>query len=88
MYNYDKIVKTIKGDFMNQDIFLLIGKNIKKFRQKKGYSLKDLSLLTKINIEELEKIELEGATANTNLETLNTIAVNLKIKIIDLFHKD
>ncbi len=73
---------------MNNDIFLLIGKNMKKFRQEKGYSLKDLSRMTNISIKELEKIEQEGTTEKTNLETLNTIATSLNIKIVDLFQKD
>lgn len=73
---------------MNNDIFLLIGKNIKKFRQKKGYSLKDLSLVTNISIKDLEKIEQEGTNENTKLEILNIIAISLDIKIVDLFQKE
>lgn len=61
---------------------------MKKFRQEKGYSLKDLSRMTNISIKELEKIEQEGTTEKTNLETLNTIATSLNIKIVDLFQKD
>ena len=72
---------------MNDNIYILIGKNIKKFREKKKYSIKDLSLMTNIDLKDLEKIELEGVDGNITFEVLNTICKCLDINMIDLFHK-
>jgi transcriptional regulator with XRE-family HTH domain len=61
----------------------MIGKNIKKFRQKKDISqdrlskLADLSLNTVVNIE-------AGGNLNPTIETLTKIANALDVKVDDL----
>ena len=85
MYIYENNVQDIKGDNMHDDIYLLIGKNIKKFRMKKGYSLKDLSLMTNISIDDLQTIEDTGVSGNISFDTLNLVASSLDIKLVELF---
>ena len=61
----------------------IIGRNIKKLRQKKGISqdrlskLADLSLNTIINVE-------SGKNSNPTIETLSRIARALDIRVDDL----
>lgn len=85
MYIYENNVQNIKGDNMHDDLYLLIGKNIKKFRMKKGYSLKDLSLITNISIDDLQTMEDAGVNGNICFDTLNLVASSLDIKLVELF---
>lgn len=85
MYIYENNVQDIKGDYMYNELYLLIGKNIKKFRMKKGYSLKDLSLMTNISIDDLQTIEDTGVSGNISFNTLNLVASSLDIKLVELF---
>lgn len=70
---------------MDNDIYMLIGKNIKKIRKSKGYTLKDLSLMINLDIKYLEKIEKEGVDGNITFDMLNNICKSLEINILELF---
>ena len=70
---------------MKEQIYIMIGKNIKKIREEKGYSIKDLSRLTNLDTEYLSKIEQQGVDEKITFETLNTIATTLDINITYLF---
>lgn len=60
-----------------------IGKNIKKFREKKGISQDRLSKLADISLNTIAKLELIENT-NPTIETLEKIAKALDIKIDSL----
>lgn len=70
---------------MKDDIFILIGKNIKKFREEKGYTLNDISISTNLDINYLENIEKNGVDGSITFEELIKISSALDINITDLF---
>ena len=72
---------------MNNDIYLLIGKNIKKYRESKKYTIEELSKITKIDKNYLKEIEKNGVTGDITFEKLNNICNSLNIKFIDLIQK-
>lgn len=59
-----------------------ISANIKRIRLEKGISLKHLSSLTKISKSILKGIE--NFSYDVNIKTLNIIATNLNVKVVDL----
>ena len=72
---------------MNKDLFIIIGKNIKKYRLLKNYTIKDLAEITNINISKLDNYEKNGVDGNITFNELNLISTNLEINIIKLFEK-
>ena len=70
---------------MKDDIFILIGHNIKKFREEKGYTIKDLSISTNLDIEYLDNIEKNGVDSSITFEELIKISNALDINMQDLF---
>lgn len=73
---------------MNKDIYILIGKNISKYRIKKGYTLKDLSITTNLDINYLDEIEKNGVDGNITFDELNKICKSLEINMINLFENE
>lgn len=69
---------------MKQNIYQTISSNIKKFRKLNGYTIKQLSILTKLPIEYIKKIETTGVDKDTTLEELILLTNILNVKIIDL----
>lgn len=70
---------------MKDDIFIIIGNNIKKFREEKGYTLNDISISTNLDINYLENIEKNGVDGSITFEELIKISSALNINIQDLF---
>ncbi|MEI6631549.1 MAG: helix-turn-helix transcriptional regulator [bacterium] len=61
----------------------MIGKNIKKIRQKKGLSQEKLARLTEISLNTLTKIE-SGFTKRPSFQTIAKIAKVLEISLDEL----
>lgn len=72
---------------MNKEIFIIIGKNIKKYRKEKNYTTKDLSIITNIEENKLKNYEKNGVDGNITFNELNLISTSLEINIIKLFKK-
>ncbi len=69
---------------IEQDIYYLVGQNIKKQRKLKGLTQKQLAIKTFYSYEFIRKIESKSACRNTfSLDTANKIAkaLNVNIKI-------
>ena len=60
-----------------------IGKNIKKFRQDKGFSQDRLSKLADLSLNTVVKIELDESP-NPTIETIQRIAKALEVSVDDL----
>jgi transcriptional regulator with XRE-family HTH domain len=63
-----------------------IGKNIKRFRQDKGFSQDKLSKLSDLSLNTVVKIELND-TPNPTIETMQRIAKALVASVDDLLKK-
>jgi len=64
------------------DIYFILGKNIKKFRIKANLTINELSKKVKISKTTLTKIEL--GQANPLISTLLKISKALKVEVSDL----
>jgi transcriptional regulator with XRE-family HTH domain len=60
-----------------------ISENLKKLRDKKGYSLEKVARLADLSLNTIVKIE-NGANQNPTIETLTKIAKALEIGVDDL----
>jgi transcriptional regulator with XRE-family HTH domain len=63
-----------------------IGKKIAQFRKQKGYSIKDLSELSKVTASMLSQIE--RGLANPSINTLKTVAAALNVPLFTFFMED
>ena len=71
---------------MNNDIYYLVGQNIKKQRKLKGLTQLQLANMTFYSYEFIRKIESKSACRNTfSLATLYKIAVAVDVDIRVLF---
>jgi len=61
----------------------MIGRNIRKFREKAGFSQDRLSKLTDLSLNTVVKIE-SGRNPNPTIQTLSKIAKCFKVKVDDL----
>jgi len=67
---------------IKDDIYYLVGQNIKKQRKLKGLTQKQLALKTFYSYEFIRKIESKSACRNTfSLDTANKIAKALGVNI-------
>ena len=73
---------------MDYNIFILIGKNIKKNREEKNYTIKDLAITTNLDIDYIEKIEKEGVDGSITFDELIKISSALGVNITDLFKEN
>lgn len=72
---------------MHEDIYNLVGKNIKKYRKQNNLTQRQLA--DKLLLSESFIAKLESKTHQTvSLDTLEQIAYVLKIEIKDLFDKE
>jgi transcriptional regulator with XRE-family HTH domain len=60
-----------------------ISENLKKLRNKKGYSLEKVARLADLSLNTIVKIE-NGINQNPTIETLNKIAKALEVGVDDL----
>ena len=75
----------MKDDLYN-DIYYIVGQNIKKQRKLKGFTQKKLSEKTFYSYEFIRKIESKSACRNTfSLDTVDKIAKALHVNIKILF---
>ena len=71
---------------IEQDIYYLVGQNIKKQRKIKGLTQKKLAEVTYYSYEFIRKIESKSACRNTwSLDTVDKIAKALNVNIQILF---
>ena len=74
-------------NIIEDDIYYLVGQNIKKQRKLKGLTQKQLALKTFYSYEFIRKIESKSACRNTfSLDTAYKIAKTLGIDIRILFN--
>ena len=64
---------------MKKDIYKIFGNNVRKYREEKELTLKELSFLSKINIKYLIKIE-KGEAKRITTRHIFTLAIALKIQ--------
>lgn len=70
---------------MNNNIYLIIGKNIKKYRRLKKITQKELSIKTGYSISYIKKIESNLNYRNFSIKALSNISKALDIDIKNLF---
>jgi len=70
---------------MEVSIRLQVGKNIKNYRKKCGYTQEKLSELSGVDYKYLQKLEGKKPP-NIKVETIARLAKSLKIKPSDLLH--
>ena len=73
---------------MDDNLLLLIGKNIKRFREKKGYDINYLADILNMDGDYLKKIETEGVDGSILLGDLINICNCLDINILQLIKKE
>ena len=73
---------------MDDNLLLLIGKNIKRFREKKGYDINYLADILNMDGYYLKKIETEGVDGSILLGDLINICNCLDINILQLIKKE
>ena len=74
---------------IEDNIYNLVAKNIKKYRKQKGWTQIKLALESNISVDYLKKIETKsGSTKQFSLDTIHKIANALNIDVKNLFDKD
>lgn len=69
----------------DNDLYYVIGKNIKYYRELHKLTQGQLAEHAKISLSYLSKIEAEGCNKSLSLSTLNQIANALNIDICEFF---
>jgi len=72
----------------DSDLYRIIGKNIKYYREKSKLTQIQLADLSGISISYLSKIEADGCNKSLSISVLNEIANALNIEIIHFFKED
>ena len=72
----------------DNNIYTLIGQNIKKYRKLKGYTQEQLAAKSNLSYGYIKNLEAKGVYASISIETLQVIAHKLDIDINTLFTKD
>lgn len=70
---------------MNDNIYTIIGQNIKKYRKKLGYTQEQLANKTNLSYGYIKNLEAKGVYASISIETLQVIANVLEIHLSVLF---
>ena len=69
------------------DVYLIISKNIKKYRLKKGLTQKDLALKSGYSYAYIRRVEGPKCVKNFSIQTIYRLAKSLDIDIKQLFEK-
>lgn len=72
------MVKAVSNNNVNK-----LGRNVKKFRKQKDYSLEKVSKLADVSLNTVVKVE-SGVNKNPTIETLTKIAKTLGVNVDDL----
>lgn len=72
----------------DSDLYQIIGKNIKYYRENSNLTQSQLAELAGISISYLSKIEAIGCNKSLSISVLNEIANILNIEIINFFKED
>lgn len=75
------------SDF-NENIKVVICKNIKKYRNLKGVSLADLAEKIDVSVDHLKRMEAPNDRNNISLITLYKISIVLGVRIDKFFEED
>ena len=70
------------------DIYLIISKNIKKYRLKNYMSQKELAIKSGYSYAYIRRIEAKKCIKNFSIQTIYNISKALNIKIMKLFEDD
>lgn len=71
-----------KSKRRNDALIKSVGENIRRYRTKKGLSLRQLSILTDIEYSQIHKYE--AGTVDTNITMLSILAEHLDIETFQL----
>ena len=69
------------------DVYLIISKNIKKYRLKKGLTQKDLALKSGYSYAYIRRVEGPKCIKNFSIQTIYRLAKSLDIDIKQLFEE-
>ena len=72
----------------NEEIYILIAKNLKKQRKKKKITQKELAKITGYSYAYIRRIEAPKCSKNFSILTLYNISKALNINISSLFEED
>ena len=69
------------------DVYLIISKNIKKYRLKKGMTQKDLAIKSGYSYAYIRRVEGPKCVKNFSIQTIYRLAKSLDIDIKQLFEE-
>lgn len=69
---------------MEENIYYIIGQNIKKYRVKNNLTQEELARKCNLSYGYIKNLESKKVQATISIETLNLIAKNLNTKLSDL----
>lgn len=69
---------------MEKDIYKIVGSNIKKYREKKGYSYDEFSKMIGLDKDYLEEIEKKGVDGSITFDVLDGVCKCLDISMKEL----
>ena len=69
------------------DVYLIISKNIKKYRLKKGMTQKDLAIKSGYSYAYIRRVEGPKCIKNFSIQTIYRLAKSLDIDIKQLFEE-
>lgn len=71
------------GQLRNKEFLIAFGKNLKKLRQKKGFTQEKLAFSIGVEISQISRAE--RGILNTSISTVDALAKAMDIPIKDLF---
>lgn len=80
-------IKENKTKNSNKNIYLIVGKNIQKYRKLKGLTGEDLANLCNLSYGYIKNLESKKVYATISIETLKLIADKLNVKLGDFFEE-
>lgn len=72
----------------NEDIYIIIGKNIKKYRKIKNINQEQLAILCNLSYGFIKNLEAKSVRTTISIETLGIIANSLDVPIYILLKNE
>lgn len=71
-----------------EDIYIIVSKNIRKYRKLKGITQKELSIKSGYSYAYIRRIEGPTCPKNFSLQTIYNLSIALEIPIENLFNNE
>ena len=77
----------IKDEITSNNIYNIVGRNIKKYRKLRGYTGEELADLCNLSYGYIKNLESQKVYATISIETLKLIADKLEVKLALFFEE-